>query len=67
MCTLLCYLLPEFSARAKEKGHVISQRDEVTWELEYIKARKRPLIMVFSDHHQHQSPITSNKAPFAQA
>lgn len=31
MCTLLCYLLPEFSARAKEKGHVISQRDEVTW------------------------------------
>lgn len=23
--------------------------------LEYIKARKQPLIMVFSDHHQHQS------------
>lgn len=23
--------------------------------LEYIKARKQPLIMVVSDHHQHQS------------
>lgn len=34
MCTLRCYLLSEFQREGKGEGHAISQRDEVTWDLE---------------------------------